>query len=115
MIRVKFKMLPIKKLLKRCRLPSSRFVEALVRNWDDRLLGKFIVTARRPDGLHYVIDGQTRLFAAEAKFGPDHKVPCEVWYGVTDQDESEMFMAMNATSPPRNIRRLVKWLKGRAR
>lgn len=51
------------------------------------------------DGMYYVIDGQHRLAAARIfGFGND-QFQCEVYEGLTQEDEAEMFLERNESTP----------------
>jgi hypothetical protein len=68
-------------------------VAELMRNFNERDLGTPEVSYR--DGRYYVVDGQHRVTAARRKRGDGFVIVCKVHYGLTAEEEAEMFMAIN--------------------
>lgn len=73
------------------RMLSSTWVNRLVKNFDEGLLGVLIVSYR--NGKYYVIDGQHRLEAAK-RIGIDELV-CQVHLGLTYEKEASLFWKYN--------------------
>ena len=51
-------------------------------------------------GKLYVIDGQHRLFAARKLFGEDYLMECKVIHGLSQMEESNLFVKLNSSSKP---------------
>lgn len=68
--------------------------------WDDAVVGELFVS-ERADGSLNLIEGQHRRWAAEDRFGPNKKLKCAVYMGLSVQDEADMFVKLNTmrTSP----------------
>lgn len=64
-------------------------VQRIVEEWDDKL-AKVPRVARREDG-DYVIDGQHTVAAAQLKFGAKYRMLCEVFAGLSIQEQADMF------------------------
>ncbi len=76
-------------------LNQSR-VDRLASNLDLEQLGFPTVSER--SGHFWIIDGQHRIEALRAfGFGPEEQVQCQVYTGLTEQDEAEMFLQINDT------------------
>lgn len=66
----------------------------LSKNWDDALVGVLTVSYR--DGHFYVVDGQQRLYVQTAiKKDRDYRFMVNLWEGLSEQEEGQMFLAMN--------------------
>lgn len=73
-------------------IPAKR-VRELARDWDDDLLLPLIVS-RREDGAYYVVDGRTRLEAAQVAGkdqDPEFRFSCYVYTGLSIFDEASMY------------------------
>ena len=64
-------------------------VKKIADRWEPRLV-KVPRVSRREDG-DYILDGQHTVAAAHAKFGPKHKLLCEVFLDLSLQEEADMF------------------------
>lgn len=80
------------------------WVKYLGDNWDERAIG-LICVSERADSYYYVLDGHHRVEAArrlEIEF-----LPAEVWQGLTEPEEAEMFLQRNNDL---TVRRVDKFL-----
>lgn len=82
--------------------PSQALIDRIARSWDWRMCLPLVVS-KRDDGSLYVIDGQHRLAAAQAR-GDIPFLPCCVSVYGSVADEAAMFVAMNRAR--RSINRL---------
>ena len=83
--------LPVSELcLDACYLQQivKRRVNLLVEYWDDRYFKPPTVSLR--DGILYVIDGRHRVAAMKYRNPNDFLVPCELFGGLTLQEEVEL-------------------------
>ena len=72
------------------------WVRHIVNNYDPALVGTLQVSYR--DGEYYVFDGQHTKRAIELKFNnPEYPVSCKVYYGLTLEEEAEMFHKFNTS------------------
>jgi hypothetical protein len=96
------------------RMLNENRVRRLADNFDESALGIFTVSARRTldpetgaSGYRYVtLDGQTRLAAIRRFTGTDETtlpVICQVYYGLTRQQEAETFLSHNDRAAVRTI------------
>lgn len=96
------------------RMLNDNRVRKLTDNFDESALGIFTVSARRTldpetesSGYRYVVlDGQTRLAALRRFAGTDDtRLPvfCQVYYGLTRQQEAEIFLSHNDRAAVRSI------------
>jgi hypothetical protein len=69
---------------------STAWVRKIAREFDPDVLGVLIVS-RRDDGNIYVVDGQHRVAAIKEMGWGDQKVPCNVYEGLSLQDEAKIF------------------------
>jgi hypothetical protein len=75
------------------RVLTASWVKHLAENFDPEQLGLLVVNKR--DGFFYLIDGQHRKEAlAEIGYG-DQQVECEIYEGLTEAEEAEMFLRRN--------------------
>jgi hypothetical protein len=74
-------------------LVESR-VDAMVQTFNPDALGVLTVS-HRPDGTYHIVDGQHR-WAACTKYGQEY-VRCNVYTGLTRQDEAALFRVLNNT------------------
>lgn len=70
-------------------------VDYLVANFDLEQLG--ILTVSKRDGFFWIIDGQHRVETLRAIGYGDQQAECEVYEGLTEADEAEMFLRRNDT------------------
>jgi hypothetical protein len=68
-------------------------VDYLVANFDLDQIGILTVSSR--GGVFWIIDGQHRKGALEAMGWGDQQVQCDVYEGLTEADEAEMFLRRN--------------------
>lgn len=73
---------------------SEQFIKRWAKNYDERLVGTLVVS-ERDEELYYAIDGWHRRQITMAKFGPDHPMRCEVHTGLSEQEEADMFDALD--------------------
>ena len=72
----------------------DRDVDKLVREWDPRLLTPLVVSYR--DGHYYLVDGQHRVCAMRKKNGgKDVTALCRVYYGLTYEQEAELYYKLD--------------------
>lgn len=72
----------------------DRDVDKLVREWDPRLLTPLVVSYR--DGRYYLVDGQHRVCGSRKKNnGKDVDMLCQVYYGLTYEDEAELYYKLD--------------------
>ena len=73
---------------------KERVVDKLVREWDPRLLTTLVVSYR--DGRYYLVDGQHRVCACRKKnSGKDVDMLCRVYYGLTYEEEAELYYKLD--------------------
>lgn len=76
------------------RMAKDREVDEIIKRFNPRLVNDIKVSFR--DGKYYVIDGQHTLTALRKKNGGNHLlVRCKVYYGLTEQQEAQMFLDQN--------------------
>ena len=69
-------------------------VDRLVREWDPRLLTPLVVSFR--DGRYYLVDGQHRVCGSRKKSnGKDVDMLCQVYYGLTYEQEAELYYKLD--------------------
>lgn len=72
-------------------------VDKIVREFNPRLVNRIKVSFR--DGKYWVFDGQHTMEALiKINGGKDCLVRCEVFYGLTEEDEAELFIQQNGAS-----------------
>jgi hypothetical protein len=76
------------------RLSDPNQLAKLETDWDKMFLGTLVVS-RRSDGTMWVIDGQHRKEVARRKEGENFLLDCEVYTGLTRQQEALMFIKLN--------------------
>ncbi len=69
-------------------------IKAMAGRFDPDRLG-YIVVNRRDDGCYYVVDGQHRVATMRMIGWGDQKVPCEVFHGLTQKQEADLFLHRN--------------------
>ena len=73
---------------------KDRVVDKLVREWDPRLLTPLVVSYR--DGRYYLVDGQHRVCGGKRKNnGKDVDMLCQVYYGLTYEQEAELYYKLD--------------------
>lgn len=74
-------------------------VDRIVANLDLEQIGVVTVNQREGEDIFYVIDGQHRVAALRAFFDDDAeiKIPCWVYFGLTEEHEAEVFLKLNDT------------------
>lgn len=79
--------------------PSAGRITSLADKFNPDAMGLFLVSAR-PDNRKVLLDGQTRQ-AVLAQLGvPDWPVRCEVFYGLTLEQEARLFRDRNNSNKP---------------
>lgn len=76
------------------REPASAFIKRQLSKFDERLLGT-VVVSKRDDGTYWVIDGLQRKEIVTALFGPNYQLRAEVHEGLTEEDEANLFHALD--------------------
>jgi len=77
-----------------CQRPlNTAWVRELVGEFDPEQLGLLVVNKR--DGFFFMIDGQHRREAMVAIGWGDQQVECEVYEGLSEAEEAEMFLRRN--------------------
>ena len=72
----------------------DRMVDKLVRHWDPRLLTPLVVSYR--DGRYNLVDGQHRVCGGKRKNnGKDVDMLCQVYYGLTYEQEAELYYKLD--------------------
>ena len=79
-------------------LRNKKLAEDIAANFDKNLFNPIIVSYR--DGKWYVIDGQHRLYGAKKRFGDDYLMECKIIRGLTQMEESNLFVKLNSSSKP---------------
>lgn len=69
-------------------------LKAMESDWKPEAFGLPLISSDT-EGRHKVIDGRHRCTAALALFGPDTEVMCEVFYGLNQQQEHDLFLSRN--------------------
>jgi hypothetical protein len=69
-------------------------VKKIINNFNSNAFGSLLVSKRDGDDNYYLIDGQHRLNAANIK--SMKIVPCCIIYGLTQQEEAELFIELNS-------------------
>lgn len=73
---------------------KNRVVDKLVRHWDPCLLTPLVVSYR--DGRYYLVDGQHRVCGGKRKnSGKDVDMLCQVYYGLTYEQEAELYYKLD--------------------
>ena len=77
-------------------------VDKIVRNFDPNLFNEPKVS-KRDDGFYYIFDGGHSVAAHMTKFGNDKPIKCKVFYGLTQEQEMQLFVQQNgiAKTPTR--------------
>ena len=86
----RFELVPLDKLFIDAdyQRPLTSFVETVAREYDPALVGTLIVS-ERTNGMHAVIDGQTRSEAMRLNSEPE--APCLIYSGLSREQEAELF------------------------
>ena len=73
---------------------KNRVVDRLVREWDPRLLTPLVDSYR--DERYYLVDGQHRVCGCKKKnSGKDVDMLCQVYYGLTYEQEAELYYKLD--------------------
>lgn len=64
--------------------------EAMAENFDLEAMGYPVLSYR--DGVYWIVDGQHRIRALEMAGFSDYKIECEVYRGLTEQEEALLFL-----------------------
>lgn len=89
-------------------LRNKKLAESIASDFNIHLFNPIIVSYR--DGKWYVIDGQHRLYGVKKRFGDDYLVDCKVIRGLTQQEESKLFVLLNDSSKQLNYADKAKGL-----
>ena len=73
-------------------------VRKIVRDFNPAIVNTVKVSYR--DGRYYIIDGQHTVAALHVVYGDDAMIDCNVFYGMTDKDEANLFYEQNGHSKP---------------
>lgn len=65
-------------------------VRKIAKAYNPKKLGVLIVS-KRSNGFYYVVDGRHRVKATELKYGKPHALLCQVYEGLTYEEECELF------------------------
>lgn len=81
-------------------------VNRIVKNFDGNLFNEPKVS-KRDDGFYYIFDGDHSVAAHMIKFGKDAPIKCKVFYGLTPEQEMQLFIQQNGISKtPTRIEKL---------
>lgn len=81
-------------------------VNQIVRNFNENLFNEPKVS-KRDDGFYYIFDGDHSVAAHMIKFGKDTPIKCKVYYGLTPEEEMQLFVQQNGISKaPTRIEKL---------
>lgn len=92
LVRISVADLVIDPAVQREQIPA--WVRELADTMNLRRLGMF-TASRREDGTRVVLDGGHRKLALELAGFPDHVVLCEMFEGLTIQEEADLFLSLN--------------------
>ena len=85
---------------------DSTRVDKIVTNFNVNLYNEPKVS-KRDDGFYYIFDGGHSVAAHMAKFGSDRPIKCKVFYGLTPEQEMQLFVQQNGISKtPTRIEKL---------
>ena len=74
---------------------NEKHARVIADNFDPEMFGTLAVTLPNGKGVYHVIDGQHRRTAVEMKWGPDEKVPCEVYNADDPARAAKLFDKIN--------------------
>src|ERR1039458_10327420 len=77
---------------------SKPRAEKIAANFDLEALGFLVLSYR--DGRYFIIDGQHRAAALKIMDWGDQQVQCEVYEGMTEEEEAELFLLRNEKRNP---------------
>ena len=81
-------------------------VDRIVKNFNVNLFNEPKVS-KRDDGFYYIFDGDHSVAAHMMKFGKDTPIKCKVFYGLTKEQEMQLFVQKNGISKiPTRIEKL---------
>ena len=81
-------------------------VDKIVKNFNPNLFNEPKVS-KREDGFYYIFDGDHSVAAHMMKFGKDAPIKCKVFYGLTREQEMQLFVQQNGISKiPTRIEKL---------
>jgi len=72
---------------------KKAWVDHLVRNFNPEAVGALTVSER--DGHYYIVDGQNRAAAMRVIGWADQRVECDVYRGLTLEQEADLFLWLN--------------------
>lgn len=73
---------------------SPQFIKRQIKFYDPKLVGTLVISERDED-LFYAIDGWHRRQIMMGKFDENHLARCEVFTGLSEQEEADMFDALD--------------------
>lgn len=81
-------------------------VNNIVRNFNDNVFNEPKVS-KREDGFYYIFDGGHSVAAHIAKYGENTPIRCKVFYGLSPEEEMQLFVQQNGISKaPTRIEKL---------
>ena len=89
------------------RKPDSNRVKRISREWDE-ILANPVLISKRKDGTDWAMDGNHTRLAAMDKFGPDHKLPCVIYEGLSIQEEADIFTKKNSLQKKPRYNEMLK-------
>lgn len=72
-------------------------VDRIIKNFDPERLG--VPTVNKRDGEVYIVDGQHRVQAVREMGWEDQQLQCTVYDGLTEEQEADLFLALNDILP----------------
>jgi hypothetical protein len=95
------------------RPPVTKQVNAIADDWDEAACG-MIPVSLRGSGTYWALDGQQRTLAAIQRYGADHLMNCNVYVGLTIEQENRLFARFNAERTPLSVGlRYKAWYQGK--
>lgn len=88
------------------RLINRSHVKEIADNFDRNVFAPVTVSCR--DGEYYILDGQHRVGAVKLRFGDSYIVECKVIYGLTAEQEADLFVKINTSQKMLNASDVVK-------
>ena len=81
-------------------------VNEIVKNFNPNVFNEPKVS-KRTDGKYYIFNGDHSVAAHQILFGKDAPIKCKVYYGLTPEDEMNLFVLQNGISkPPTKLEKL---------
>lgn len=73
---------------------EQKRVNRYTKNWEDSL-AKVVQVSQRSDGTYWVLDGNHTKHAFENVYGPEEKIECNVFEGMSYEDEASYYNRIN--------------------